>query len=115
MHLDQTIYVHEKFTEQDVHWCSESEEYAAGNHLITALRSGWSLAAPRVEAKQVWRNRSRPLTVYHFLLARNHQTMLMPVLSNPYVERYIIQNQIAVVYDGGCDYFVVPESRVESP
>ena len=103
-----TIYTHEKFTEQDLHWCPKSEEYAAGNHLLTALRSGWSLAKSEVEGKQVWKNGGCPLTVYYFALARGHQTMCMPVLSNPYVERYIIQNRILVIFDAEPDYLVVP-------
>ena len=108
MHLDHTIYTHEKFTEQDLHWCPKSEEYAAGNHLLTALRSGWRLAKPEIKAEQVWKNGSRLLTVYHFALTRNHQTMRMPVLSNPYVERYIIQNRIHVVLDAEPDCLVIP-------
>ena len=109
MRLRHTIYTHEKFTEQNLHWCPKSEEYAAGSHLIAALRSGWNLAEPRIKARQVWRNGRRPLTLYHFALTRGHQTMLMPVLSNPYVERYIIQHRISVAFERAPDSFAVPQ------
>ena len=109
MRLDHTIYTHEKFTEQDLHWCPESEAYAGGSHLITALRCGWRLAKPEVKAKPIWKNGTRLLMVYCFALTRGHQTMCMPVLGNPYVERYLIENRIRVMLDAAPGYHVMPE------
>ncbi len=109
MELGDTIYTHEKFTEQDQYWCPESEEYAAASQLISALRAGWTFALPGVSARQIWNSGSRPRTVYDFTLLRGTQIMLMPVLSNPFVERYIVQNRIRISYDNTPDHIVIPD------
>lgn len=109
MELGHTIYTHEKFTESDQYWCPESEDYAAASQLITAMRSGWILALPRVSARQVWNSGSRPRTVYDFTLMRGAQIMIMPVLTNPYIERFIVQQGIRVNYDNTPDHIVIPE------
>ncbi len=98
MELGQN-YTHEKFTESDQYWCPESEAYAAASQLITAMRSGWALALPSVRARQVCSGGSRPRTVYDFTLMRDSRLMTMPVLSNPYIERFIAQKALGVVYD----------------
>ena len=40
---------------------------------------------------------------------RGSQLMIMPVLSNPYIERYIMQNDIRVIYESAQDGAVLPE------
>ena len=109
MELGQNIYTHEKFTECDQYWSPESEDYAAASQLITVLREGWILALPRVSARQVWNSGSRPRTVYDFTLMRGSQLMIMPVLSNPFIERYLIQNDIRIIYDIAPDCVIIPE------
>ena len=90
---------HEKYTERDQYWSPESEDYAAASQLITALRDGWILALPRVSARQVWHSGSRPTTIYDFTLVRGSQLIIMPVLGNPYIERYIVSHGIRVIYE----------------
>ena len=109
MELGQTIYTHEKYTEGDQYWSPESEDYAAASQLITVMREGWILALPRVGARQVWNSGSRPRTVYDFTLMRGSQLMIMPVLSNPFIERYIIQNDIRIIYDVSPECIVIPD------
>ena len=109
MELGQTLYTHEKFTEGDQYWSADSEDYAAASQLISILRDGWNLALPRVSARQIWNSGSRPRTVYDFTLMRASELMIMPVLSNPFIERYIIQNDIRVIHDGAPDRKVIPE------
>lgn len=109
MELGQNIYTHEKYTEGDQYWSPESEKYAAASQLISTMREGWLLALPRVSARQVWNSGSRPRTVYDFTLMRGSQLMIMPVLSNPYIERYIIQNDIRIIYDVAQDCAVIPD------
>jgi len=109
MELGQTLYTHEKFTEGGQYWSADSEEYAAASQLIAIMRDGWDLALPRVSARLVWNGGSRSRTVYDFTLMRGSQLMIMPVLSNPYIERYIIQNDIRVIYDITPDRVVIPE------
>lgn len=109
MELHQSNYTHEKFTESDQYWSPDSETYAAASQLITAMRAGWHLALPRVSARQIWNSGSRPRTVYAFTLMRGSQLMMMPVLSNPYIERYIIQHDIRIIYDAAAESAVIPE------
>ncbi len=99
MELAQTIYTHDKFTESIQYWCPDSETYAAASQLLSALRDDWLLALPRVRARQVWNSGSRARTLYEFTLVRGSQLMIMPVLSNPFIERYLIQNDIRVISD----------------
>lgn len=99
MELNQRNFTHEKYTESDQYWCPQSEEYAAASQLISALRAGWSLSLPRVLARQIWNSGSRPRTVYEFTLMRGSQLMIMPVLTNPFVERYLVRHDIRIIYD----------------
>lgn len=109
MELSQNIYTHEKFTESNQYWSSGSEKYAAASQLISAMRDGWLLALPRVSARQVWHSGSRQSTIYEFTLVRGSQLMIMPVLSNPYIERYLVQNDVRIIYDVSPECLVVPE------
>lgn len=108
MELIQNIYTHDKFTESAQYWSPESESFAAASHLISALRAGWLLAMPRVRARQIWNSGSRARTLYEFTLVRGSQLMIMPVLTNPFVERYLIQNDIRVIYGAATENVVLP-------
>ncbi len=108
MELIKNIYTHDKFTESAQYWSPESEKYAAGSHLISALRAGWLLAMPRVRARQIWNSGSRARMLYEFTLVRGSQLMIMPVLTNPFVERYLMQNDIRVIYGAVTDKAAVP-------
>ena len=109
MELAQNIYTHEKFTESDQYWSPASEEYAAASQLVTAMRAGWILALPRVSARQIWHSGSRPTTVYEFTLMRGSRLMIMPVLSNPFVERFLVKQDIRIIYDVSPAGEVLPE------
>ena len=109
MELAQSIYTHEKFTESGQYWSPASEDYAAASQLVTAMRSGWILALPRVSARQIWHSGSRPSTVYEFTLMRGSRLMIMPVLSNPFVERFLVQHDIRIIYDVSPEAEVLPE------
>ena len=108
MELAQTIHTHDKFTESNQYWCPDSETYAAASHLLSALRDDWSLALPRVRARQTWNSGSRARTLYEFTLLRGSQLMIMPVLSNPFIERYLVQNDIRVIHDGMTERVLTP-------
>ncbi len=109
MELGQNIYTHEKFTESDQYWSAASEEYAAASQLVTALRAGWKLALPRVSARQIWHSGSRPSTVYEFTLMLGSRLMIMPVLSNPFVERFLVKHDIRIIYEVSPQAEVLPE------
>ena len=107
--LAQNIYTHEKFTESDQYWSPTSEDYAAASQLVTALRAGWMLALPRVSARQIWHSGSRPSTVYEFTLMLGSRLMIMPVLSNPFVERFLVKHDIRIIYDVSPETEVLPD------
>ena len=109
MELAQDIYTHEKFIESDQYWSPASEDYAAASQLVTALRAGWKLALPRVRARQVWHSGSRPSTVYEFTLMLGSRLVIMPVLSNPFVERFLVKHDIRIIYDAAPQTLVLPE------
>lgn len=90
---------HEKYTSSYHHWCPQSQDFAGGDQLISAFREGWTLDEPIIYAEQTWKSGTRPVTVYHFSMIRGGEMMIMPVLSNPYVERFLTENLITVVYN----------------
>jgi hypothetical protein len=76
------------------HWHAGSGKYAGGDHLMTALHEGWTLDA----CYQVDRTYAgmRFVSVYEFRLRRDDETMTMPVINNPYIERFIQSEEIKV-------------------
>lgn len=68
--------------------------YAGGDHLLTALQNGWEIVDCVEE--QVWYAGARCVSVYHFTLQRKDEKMVMPVVNNPYVDRFISQSQLKV-------------------
>lgn len=95
----RTDNTHEKYTATYQHWCPQSENYAGGDHLISAFRAGWTLADDVVAVEQHWLSGNRPVNIYNFVLENVDETMIMPVLHNPFVERFIIQESLTLVYD----------------
>lgn len=89
---------HEKYTETYQHWCPQSEKFAGGDHFISAVRSGWSLKQQAIHAGRDWKSGSRPVTVYYFILVRDDETMMMPVISNPFIERYLVEHKFTIIY-----------------
>jgi hypothetical protein len=71
------------------HWNPESEQFAGGDHLMTALNHGWDVA--RCVETRHWFAGMRSVTIYRFELERKGEKMSMPVLTNPYVSRLIRQ------------------------
>jgi hypothetical protein len=80
------------------HWHTASEAYAGGDCLLTALNNGWDISE-RVVAHEHWRAGTRCVMVYHFELTLNGETMIMPVITNPFVERLIAENALRVLLE----------------
>lgn len=99
MFLSRVRSTHEKYTDTYQHWSPQSENFAGGDQLISALREGWTLDEQIVFAEQDWKSNNRYVTIYHFSLTRQGELMIMPVLGNPFVERYLIENLITIVYN----------------
>ena len=69
------------------HWHPNSETYAGGDHLTTALEKKWQIE--KVELKRHWYAGMRSVRLYEFTLTKEGRTVTMPVLDNPFVERFI--------------------------
>ena len=109
MELGYRIYTHDKFTEQSQHWHAGSESFAAASQLISLIRAGWALESPHVRLRQVDSGRSRPRAIYDFRLIRGRERLIVPVLSNPFIERYLIQQDIRIVHEDEPLALALPE------
>ncbi|MBZ0303703.1 MAG: hypothetical protein K8J31_28440 [Anaerolineae bacterium] len=68
------------------HWSPISQKYAGGDAVITLFSEGWRLKES-VFYEEFWLSGSRLVVVYHLEMARDEDTLNVPVLSNPYVDR----------------------------
>ncbi len=91
--MDNKNY-HVQYLDVTSQYWNPREGFAGGDHLLTALGSGWDV--DKCEEQQVWYTGARCVSVYHFTLTRGNETMVMPVVNNPYVYRFIIQAEINV-------------------
>jgi hypothetical protein len=78
------------------HWHGSSEKFAGGDCLATALFLGWTFN-PVVLVDTYWHFGTRQVHVYHFELMRDDETVSMPLLGNPYVDRLIAQHNLEVM------------------
>jgi len=78
------------------HWHPQSELYAGGDALATAVFLGWK-TKDVVLMERRWQGGSRRINIYHFELTLGSESMAMPVVGNPYVERLIIEQGLRVV------------------
>ena len=77
------------------HWHSESERFAGGDNLMTALEHGWEV--DKCVLARHWYAGMRSVKVYEFKLRLGDQTMTMPVIDNPYIGRFIDEEGIELV------------------
>jgi hypothetical protein len=86
------------FAYQDLyrHWHAESERYTGGDALNTALDEGW-IIKEIVGLQEVNHIGARGTVVYHFELSRKDETVTMPVVGNPYVDRLVMLMQFKLV------------------
>ena len=86
------------FAYQDLyrHWHAESERYTGGDALNTALDEGWSFNDV-VGFQEIHHMGARGTVIYHFELTRDEETVTMPVIGNPYVDRLVMLMQFKLV------------------
>jgi hypothetical protein len=77
------------------HWHAQSQTYAGGDCLVTALHLGWILGE-QVLLRDRWYAGARHVKVYYFELLREDVRLVMPVISNPFVEHLIITYPLQV-------------------
>ncbi|MDX1992425.1 MAG: hypothetical protein SF029_08550 [bacterium] len=70
------------------HWCPESETYAGGDQLATLLFMGWQIREIICQEKLPYLEKCAG-RFYHVILKRREETLVLPVLANPYVERIV--------------------------
>jgi hypothetical protein len=87
--------VHERFTETNRHFSPASEHYTGADSLLTAQRYDWRLVNIAYE-DQVQMRGGRFTSLYYFKLIRNNETMIMPILSNPFVLRMLEKRRMIV-------------------
>src|SRR5688572_11285369 len=77
------------------HWNPSSARFAGADNLLTAVDQGWEIS----ECVQVthWYAGMRSVRIYEFSLKRGDEAMMMPVIDNPYVERFVIEEEIKLV------------------
>lgn len=94
-----TIYnpegTHHTYTETDRHFHARSQSYAGADCILTAQRNGWLLANIAYREDHELRG-GRFTTVYHFKLIRHTETMIMPVVNNPFVTKMLERHNIDV-------------------
>lgn len=83
------------------HWHVGSGRYAGGDHLMTAVVDGWEIEKC-VQYVHTY-NGARSVAVYEFTLTREGEVVKMPVISNPYIERFIVINRLDVSQPTGAD------------
>jgi hypothetical protein len=91
--MDNKNY-HVQYLDVTSQYWNPREGFAGGDHLLTALGSGWDVA--KCVEELVWYTGARSVSVYHFHLTRGNESMVMPVVNNPYVYRFIVQAEINV-------------------
>ncbi len=78
------------------HWCPRSEKYAGVDQLLTALYNGWAMSDVCYREDH-WHGGSRCVAVYHFSLKRRNETMTMPVITNPALDRMLMLVSMRVI------------------
>jgi hypothetical protein len=96
--MQENIYegVHEYYTRQPRHWDPQSEPYTGGDSLLTALRTGWTIQNNHVIEHKISLSGGRMTTIYYVLLMKATHRRIMPVITNPFVERLLERLDIVV-------------------
>jgi hypothetical protein len=90
--------VHTLDTRRDLHhWCPQSERYASGSHLLSALLRGWR-ANKLVIRRRHHFGGGRSTSIYYFELRQQDRYMTMPVLESPAVIRLLVSNPFEVAH-----------------
>jgi hypothetical protein len=81
------------------HWHAGSEKYAGGDALFTALDNGWNVEET-VVYEEHWNSGAQCVVVYQFRLRKGAESMVMPVITNPFVRRMIANIDAKLVNSG---------------
>jgi len=84
----ESVNFHASYPDIKRYWSSQSQRYAGGDNLLTALQRDWKIINEIYE-EHFWHGGSRLVTVYHIELSKNDYTVFMPVITTPFVRRII--------------------------
>jgi hypothetical protein len=89
----------DRFVIEDIafyrHWDHLSQRFGGGDSLATAFVEGWEIHEP-VAQRTYWCGGARQVCVYAFELRRGTETMFMPVVGNPYVDRLVQEMNLTI-------------------
>ncbi len=78
------------------HWSPTSQAYAPADVLLDRLNSGWMLDT-EATVETFYYAGYRRVDVFCFTLRRGTESIEMPVLSNPAVDRLLAENDLTVI------------------
>lgn len=79
---------HVEYLDVTQHWHPHSEPYAGGDALLTLISEGWVMKHDVYVEKREFAG-LRSVSVYHVELERGGQTIRVPIVRNPYINRII--------------------------
>lgn len=77
------------------HWSAESEAYTGADSLLTALEYGWQIIGAVYREDILYRG-ARMSAIYHVTLERQQERVVMSIVSNPFLVRYLKQRGLLV-------------------
>ena len=87
---------HFEYMEVVRHWSPTSEKFAGGDVIVTLLTSeDWKISET-IFYEEYWCAGSRLVKIYHMEFHRNGETMVVPVLANPYVRRMVASSMFQI-------------------
>ena len=94
--MDNLNRFHSAYTQTPRHWSPQSQRFAGGDALLSFLSSGWSIQED-VYYEEVWHGGSRRALIYHIVLSRGSQRVVMRVIENPFVDRLLAELPVRVL------------------
>ncbi len=88
------------YTRVDRHFDPQTESYTGTDSLITALRRGWQMVGTARREDVLLGRGVRRTSLYHISLRRDDETMTMPIVSNPYLLRVLVDYELSVRHVG---------------
>lgn len=95
MFNDNANNFHIQYIDLAQHWDSGSEKYTGGDSLVTFMNDGWKPTSS-LRRETVWFAGARFIRVYYFELQCDGKTLTMPVMGNPFVDRFVTESNFVV-------------------
>lgn len=84
------------------YWSPASEQFAGGDQLMRLLSEGWQ-PEKYVETEKHWYGEARHIVLYHMVLHRGGEQVVMTAIGGPFVNQMIQDERLGlelVKYDG---------------